>query len=83
MVTVYFYSIPYKADDGNRTRDLLTTNEVRYRLCHISIVIILPHIFLKIKCFFYFFQKLRISGANAPGELRSSGKSECREWDCE
>ena len=25
-----------QADDGNRTRDLLTTNEVRYRLCHIS-----------------------------------------------
>ena len=25
-----------RADDGNRTRDLLTTNEVRYRLCHIS-----------------------------------------------
>ncbi len=26
-----------KAGDGNRTRDLLTTNEVRYRLCHASI----------------------------------------------
>ena len=26
-----------RADDGNRTRDLLTTNEVRYRLCHISL----------------------------------------------
>ena len=25
-----------KAGDGNRTRDLLTTNEVRYRLCHAS-----------------------------------------------
>ena len=26
------------ADDGTRTRDLLTTNEVRYHLCHISVV---------------------------------------------
>lgn len=26
-----------KASDGNRTRDLLTTNEVRYRLCHASL----------------------------------------------
>ena len=26
----------FKASDGNRTRDLLTTNEVRYRLCHAS-----------------------------------------------
>ena len=26
-----------KADDGTRTRDLLTTNEVRYHLCHISV----------------------------------------------
>ena len=26
-----------KADDRNRTGDLLTTNEVRYRLCHISL----------------------------------------------
>lgn len=25
-----------KATDGNRTRDLLTTNEVRYLLCHSS-----------------------------------------------
>ena len=25
------------ADDGTRTRDLLTTNEVRYHLCHISV----------------------------------------------
>ena len=26
-----------KASDGNRTRDLFTTNEVRYRLCHASL----------------------------------------------
>lgn len=26
------------ADDGTRTRDLLTTNEVRYHLCHISVL---------------------------------------------
>ena len=26
-----------RASDGNRTRDLLTTNEVRYRLCHASL----------------------------------------------
>ena len=26
-----------RAEDGTRTRDLLTTNEVRYHLCHISI----------------------------------------------
>ncbi len=26
------------ADDGTRTRDLLITNEVRYHLCHISIL---------------------------------------------
>lgn len=26
-----------RADDGTRTRDLLTTNEVRYHLCHISL----------------------------------------------
>ena len=25
-----------RAEDGTRTRDLLTTNEVRYRLCHFS-----------------------------------------------
>ena len=25
------------ADDGTRTRDLLTTNEVRYHLCHSSL----------------------------------------------
>ena len=31
----------YRADDGTRTRDLLTTNEVRYHLCHSSIYIIL------------------------------------------
>ena len=29
-----------KADDGTRTRDLLTTNEVRYHLCHISFLLI-------------------------------------------
>ena len=29
-----------KADDGTRTRDLLTTNEVRYHLCHISLSIV-------------------------------------------
>ena len=28
----------WKADDGTRTRDLLTTNEVRYHLCHISVL---------------------------------------------
>lgn len=28
-----------KAVDGNRTRDLITTNDVRYRLCHNSKVI--------------------------------------------
>lgn len=27
-----------RADDGTRTRDLLTTNEVRYHLCHISLI---------------------------------------------
>ena len=27
----------FQAVNGNRTRDLLTTNAVRYRLCHISI----------------------------------------------
>ena len=27
-----------KATDGNRTRDLLTTNEVRYLLCHGSLL---------------------------------------------
>ena len=26
-----------RAEDGTRTRDLLTTNEVRYRLCHFSL----------------------------------------------
>ncbi len=26
-----------RAGDGTRTRDLLTTNEVRYRLCHASL----------------------------------------------
>ena len=30
----------HKADDGTRTRDLLTTNEVRYHLCHISLSIV-------------------------------------------
>lgn len=30
-------SVLFSANDGNRTRDLLTTNEVRYRLCHVSI----------------------------------------------
>ena len=33
--TVFFFLL-YKASDGNRTRDLLTTNEVRYHLCHAS-----------------------------------------------
>ena len=28
---------PKRADNGSRTRDLLTTNEVRYLLCHISL----------------------------------------------
>lgn len=34
-----FKKISYhiKASDGNRTRDLFTTNEVRYHLCHASI----------------------------------------------
>ena len=31
----------FTAADGTRTRDLLTTNEVRYHLCHSSIYIIL------------------------------------------
>ncbi len=30
-------SFRLKATDGNRTRDLLTTNEVRYLLCHGSL----------------------------------------------
>ena len=35
---VLFVMLPFfKASDGNRTRDLLTTNEVRYRLCHASL----------------------------------------------
>ena len=30
-----------RAEDGTRTRDLLTTNEVRYRLCHSSLCIVI------------------------------------------
>lgn len=33
-----------KASDGNRTRDLFTTNEVRYRLCHASLFLPYPYI---------------------------------------
>ena len=28
----------FRADDGNRTRDLRTTNATHYRLCYISFV---------------------------------------------
>ena len=31
-----------KAADGTRTRDFLTTNEVRYRLCRSSLCIVIP-----------------------------------------
>ena len=39
LKTKVFMDVPVfsKASDGNRTRDLLTTNEVRYRLCHASL----------------------------------------------
>ena len=36
-VSLILPEVSRKADDGTRTRDLLTTNEVRYHLCHISI----------------------------------------------
>ena len=45
------------ADDGNRTRDLRTTNAVHYRLCYISTRNIISQINKKSKsiCFFCFF----------------------------
>ena len=33
------FTAKIKVDDGTRTRDLLTTNEVRYHLCHISLCV--------------------------------------------
>ena len=36
-VSLILPEVSRKADDGTRTRDLLTTNEVRYHLCHISL----------------------------------------------
>ena len=32
-----------------RTHDLLITNQLHYRLCYTSDLVILPHIFVKIK----------------------------------
>lgn len=32
----------FTAADGTRTRDLLTTNEVRYHLCHASLLALSP-----------------------------------------
>lgn len=37
MIFLCPYILIAKASDGNRTRDLFTTNEVRYRLCHASL----------------------------------------------
>lgn len=42
--TVFFVIFYAKASDGNRTRDLFTTNEVRYRLCHASLFTFDPSI---------------------------------------
>ncbi len=39
-VSLILPEVSRKADDGTRTRDLLTTNEVRYHLCHISLSIV-------------------------------------------
>ena len=53
-----FFFYP-KAVDGNRTRDLITTNDVRYRLCHNSNVInlitdmIILYLYCYVKKLFY------------------------------
>ena len=76
----------YTADDGNRTRDLLTTNEVRYRLCHISKLsplrlFILPQVLRFVKHifqFFYFFERGRFQTPLAQNQIPHLSKSMSR-----
>ena len=75
-----------RADDGNRTRDLLTTNEVRYRLCHISKLsplrlFILPQVLRFVKHifqFFYFFERGRFQTPLAQNQIPHLSKSMSR-----